>query len=124
MLRFNHNDTIVALATPAGSGAIAVIRLSGKLSFNIADAVFAGKTKIADAKTHSLHFGTIKENETVLDEVLISVFKSPHSFTGEDSVEISCHGSVYIQQKIIQLLISKGARLAQPGEFTLRAFLN
>ena len=123
----NPNDTITALATPPGIGAIAVIRISGKDAIGMADTVFESrnkKKKLSECKSHTIHFGSISGNGSLLDEVLVSVFKSPHSFTGEDSVEISCHGSVFIQQQLIQLIISKGARLAQPGEFTLRAFLN
>jgi tRNA modification GTPase len=117
-------DTIVALATPAGVGAIGVIRLSGPEAISIADAVFYGK-KLAEQKSHTLHFGTIRDEENIiLDEVVIGLFVGPKSYTGEDVVEISCHGSNYILQQVIQLLVRKGARLAQPGEYTMRAFLN
>lgn len=121
-----ENNIIAAISTPAGIGGIAIIRLSGKGGIELADTVFksAKGDRLADAKAYTIHFGSIIKDDTVLDDVLISVFKSPHSFTGEDIVEISCHGSVYIQQNILQLLISKGASLAQPGEFTQRAFLN
>ena len=122
----NHNlsDTIVALATPPGIGAIGVIRLSGFAAITIADEVFFGK-KLANQPTHTIHFGTIRDdNGIILDEVLASIFKEPKSYTKENVVEISTHGSPYIQQQIIQLFIKHGARLAQPGEFTLRAFLN
>ncbi len=122
-------DTICALATPAGPGAIAVIRLSGNKALEIGDTVFFKKKakngfQLSKAKSHTLHFGDIKDAEKIIDEVLIAVFKNPHSYTGEDTLEISCHGSVFIQQQIIKLLIAKGARMAEPGEFTLRAFLN
>ena len=121
------DDTIVALASPQGSGAIAVIRLSGKESISLCDTVFRSKTKgiktLAQAKGYTLHFGEIYEDDLELDEVIVSVFHAPHSYTSENSIEISCHGSVFIQQQIILLLIRKGARLANPGEFTLRAFL-
>lgn len=116
-------ETIVALSTAPGIGAIAVIRLSGSDAIRITDEIFIGK-KLADADSHTLHFGVISENEIQLDEVVIGLFRNPKSYTGEDVIEISCHGSPYIQQKIIQLILSKGARLAQPGEFTMRAFLN
>jgi tRNA modification GTPase len=122
-----QDDTIVALATAPGIGAIAVIRISGKDAIRITDEIFQSKNKslkLADCLSHTIHFGIIKMNDATLDEVLVSIFKSPHSFTGEDSIEISCHGSLFIQQQLIQLINSKGARLAQPGEFTLRAFLN
>lgn len=121
-----HNDTIVALATPSGPGAIAIIRLSGKDAIKIASLVFnsvLGK-KLADQKTHTVHLGNIFDGERVIDEVLATVFKNPKSYTGENVVEFSCHGSSYIQQEIIQLLIRKGCRMATAGEFTLQAFLN
>jgi tRNA modification GTPase len=126
-LHLPDNQTICALATPPGVGAIAVIRISGKDTFEIANKIFipARKShKFSEAASHSLHFGTIREDERLIDEVLLSVFRGPHSYTGEDTIEISCHGSPYIQQQILQLLISQGARAAQPGEFTLRAYLN
>ncbi|MGB0884081.1 MAG: tRNA uridine-5-carboxymethylaminomethyl(34) synthesis GTPase MnmE [Flavobacteriales bacterium] len=120
-------DTIVALATANGLGAIAVIRLSGNQSLAIADAVFKpikGKKKVSQKSTHSITLGELKNDEVVLDQVLCSIFKNPQSYTGEDVVEFSCHGSVFIQQQVIQLLIKQGARLANPGEFTMRAYLN
>ena len=119
----DHTDTIVALATPQGVGALAIIRLSGTRAISITNSVFKG-SDLEKAASHTLHFGTIRENEKIIDEVLVSVFKAPNSFTKEDSTEISCHGSMLIAQEIIKLLIGKGARLAQPGEFTQRAFLN
>ncbi|MCV9386437.1 tRNA uridine-5-carboxymethylaminomethyl(34) synthesis GTPase MnmE [Reichenbachiella ulvae] len=117
------NDTIVALATPPGVGAIAVIRLSGSQSLSIATDCFDGKDLMVQ-KSHTVHFGNIVDGTEIVDEVLMTVFKNPHSFTKEDSVEISCHGSQYIINRIIQLLNKKGARLANPGEFTQRAYLN
>jgi tRNA modification GTPase len=121
-----HSDTIVAMATPAGAGAIAVIRLSGPDALAIASTLFASVTgkNLSDQKTHTVHFGFIKDGERTIDEVLATIFKNPNSYTGEDVVEISCHGSNYIQQEIIQLCLRKGCRMAQAGEFTLRAFLN
>ncbi len=122
-----HNDTIVALATPSGSGAIAVIRLSGMGAINIADGYFKSVTKqksLSNQKTHTVHLGHIVEDERAIDEVLVSIFKNPNSYTGENVVEISCHGSLYIQQEIIQLFLRNGCRMATAGEFTLRAFLN
>ena len=126
-------ETIVALATPSGAGAIAVIRLSGKDAVNIASQVFqsvSGKD-LSKQKTHTIHLGHIVDPSTgsgqvgkVIDQVLVSIFKGPNSYTGENVVEISCHGSTFIQQQIIQLLLRKGAKMAQAGEFTLRAFLN
>jgi tRNA modification GTPase len=120
-----EDDTIVALATPAGVGAISVIRVSGKNSFAAIDKIFSGKIKISNAPTHTIHYGKIlfTENEAI-DDVLVSVFRSPHSFTGEDSVEISSHGSPLVVQKIIQQIIKEDVRTAEPGEFTKRAFLN
>ncbi len=118
-------DTIVALATPPGVGAISIIRVSGPESFNTIDSIFSGKVKIRDTNTHTLHYGRIYENDEIIDDVLISVFKAPNSYTGEDSVEISSHGSPLIVQKIISLLLKgSGIRAAEPGEFTKRAFLN
>lgn len=117
-------DTIIALATPPGVGAIGIIRLSGPDAFRIAGAVFNGKD-LGAQPSHTIHFGSIRrEDGSVLDEVLASVFRGPHSYTGEDVVEISCHGSHYILQEVMSLLLRKGARLAKPGEFTQRAFLN
>ncbi|MFD1315723.1 tRNA uridine-5-carboxymethylaminomethyl(34) synthesis GTPase MnmE [Namhaeicola litoreus] len=121
-----NNDPIIALATPSGVGAIAVIRISGNESIRLVSPFFKSKSGkiLLDQKSHTLHLGHIYDGERILDEVLISVFKNPYSYTGEDVVEISCHGSVYIQQEIIQLFIKNGIRHASPGEFTLRAFLN
>lgn len=121
-----RDNIITAISTPAGIGGIAVIRLSGDGCIDLVDSIFLSSNgkKLIDQKPNTIHFGSILQDETLLDEVLVSIFKVPHSFTGEDVVEISCHGSVYIQQNILQLLISKGASLAQPGEFTQRAFLN
>ncbi|MVN21742.1 tRNA uridine-5-carboxymethylaminomethyl(34) synthesis GTPase MnmE [Mucilaginibacter arboris] len=116
-------DTIVALATANGAGAIAVIRLSGPQAIQIVHTVFKGKNLLKQA-SHTLHFGFIADGEVVLDEVVVSLFIAPKSYTKENVVEISCHGSPYIIQSIIKLLMVKGARAAKPGEFTLRAFLN
>jgi tRNA modification GTPase len=119
-------DTIVALATPSGAGAIAIIRISGETAIDMAATVFQsvrGKD-LAKQKSHTLHLGHIVDGKKTLDEVLVSIFKGPNSYTGENTVEISCHGSTYIQQQIIQLLLRKGCRMANAGEFTLRAFLN
>ena len=118
------NDTIVALATPAGVGAIGVIRLSGTEAINIVNEVFHGKN-LSKQPTHTIHLGTIKDDDgQVVDEVLVSIFKAPKSYTKENVAEVSCHGSSFIIQKLIQIFIKQGARIAQPGEFTLRAFLN
>jgi len=117
------NETIVALSTPPGIGAIGVIRLSGKNAISITNAIFSGKNLLEQA-SHTIHFGLIKDGNVVIDEVLVSLFVGPKSYTKEHVVEISCHGSNYIIQQIINLLIKHGASAAKPGEFTLRAFLN
>ncbi len=123
-----NNDTIVALATPQGIGAIGVIRLSGNNAIAICNTVFSTKSlnkkDLNIYKSHTIHFGVIHDEDVILDEVLVSLFKGPHSYTSENTVEISCHGSPFIQQQIIQLFIKQGARMANQGEFTLRAFLN
>lgn len=121
----NNENTICAIATPVG-GAIAIIRISGSNAINITDEIFytiSGK-KLIDAKPNTIHYGHIKDKDTTLDEVLVSIFKAPHSYTGEDSVEISCHGSKFILKQTLQLLIKQGCRQALPGEFTQRAFIN
>jgi tRNA modification GTPase len=126
MISYNqlaNEDTIVALATPQGKGAIGVIRLSGKEAINICQKVWKGKD-LTQQPSHTIHFGYIKNNDEVIDEVVVSLFKEPKSYTKENVVEISCHGSQFIQQKIINALTDAGARHAQPGEFTLRAFMN
>jgi tRNA modification GTPase len=117
------DDTIVALATPPGIGAIGVIRLSGKNAITIANALFPSKN-LSQQPSHTLHVGYIKSKEQVLDEAVVSIFRAPKSYTGEDVVEISCHGSPYIQQQVLEACTEEGARLAKPGEFTQRAFLN
>ncbi|WP_316809091.1 tRNA uridine-5-carboxymethylaminomethyl(34) synthesis GTPase MnmE [Pedobacter agri] len=119
----NNQDTIIALSTPSGSGAIGVIRLSGPDAISLTNSVFAGKDLEKQA-SHTLHFGLVKDGNQIVDEVVAGLFVAPKSYTKENVVEISCHGSNYIIQQIINLLISKGARAAKPGEFTLRAFLN
>lgn len=121
------NDTICAISTAQGMGAIAVIRLCGSSAIAITDTIFRSVKKgkqLIDQKANTLHYGTIVDGNKDMDDVLIALLKSPRSFTGEDTIEISCHGAPYIQQQILQLLIKKGCRLAKPGEFTQRAFLN
>lgn len=122
----NQNRTICALASGSGTGAISLIRVSGEDAISICSKIFSpiGKTQLETTKGYSLLFGKITKNNEIVDEVLVSVFRNPKSFTGEDMCEISCHGSRYIQQQIIQLLIENGASMAQPGEFTQRAFFN
>lgn len=122
----NETTTIAAIATAPGMGAIAVIRLSGSKAISIADKVFSsvqGKV-LSKQKSHTIHLGHIVQGSRTIDEALVSLFKGPNSYTGEDVVEFSCHGSTYIQQQLIQLLVDQGAQLAEPGEFTLRAFIN
>jgi tRNA modification GTPase len=121
------NATICAIATPPGNGAISILRLSGKDSFKIAAQLVnfpSGGKKLEQLPANSIHYANIIAGEVIIDEVLVSLFREPHSYTGEDLIEISCHGAIYIQQKILELLVGAGARLAEPGEFTLRAFLN
>jgi tRNA modification GTPase len=125
-------QTICAISTPYGVGGIAVIRVSGDDAIEIVDRIFVGRVPLRDAKANTVHFGRIqtasltehRAQTEVLDEVLCSVFRAPHSFTGEDTVEIACHGSIYIQQELLRWLIDAGCRAAEPGEFTRRAFLN
>jgi tRNA modification GTPase len=127
MYQLNGNDTICAISTPPGLGAIAVIRLSGPATLETCKKIFhpAGEnTDISAVPSHTVHFGTIGTGDDLLDEVLLTLFKAPHSYTGEDVAEISCHGSPYIQQKIMELLLAHRLRLANPGEFTLRAYMN
>ncbi|MBR4402037.1 MAG: tRNA uridine-5-carboxymethylaminomethyl(34) synthesis GTPase MnmE [Flavobacteriales bacterium] len=121
-----YNDTIVALSTPAGMGAIAVLRISGSRAIEIVDSVFhspVGKS-LKTVATHTAHFGLIRDADDVIDEVVATVFRAPRSYTGEDTVEISCHGSVYVQNTLLQLFIRRGARMASAGEFTRRAFVS
>ncbi|MGB1169125.1 MAG: tRNA uridine-5-carboxymethylaminomethyl(34) synthesis GTPase MnmE [Flavobacteriaceae bacterium] len=121
-----EKDAIIALATPSGIGAISVIRISGEEAINIVSNFFISKSgkQLKNQKTHTIHLGNIVNNSQIIDEVLVSVFKNPRSYTGENVVEISCHGSSFIQQEIIQLFLKNGCRMANNGEFTMRAFLN
>ena len=117
------HDTIAALATPQGIGAIGVIRVSGTETFEIVNALFPSKN-LLQLPSHTLQVGMLKQNDLILDEVVLSLFKGPRSYTGEDVIEISCHGSAYVQEQILNALIQAGTRIAKPGEFTQRAFLN
>jgi tRNA modification GTPase len=119
---YSKDDTIVALATPPGAGAIAVIRISGSEAFSISEKIFSGKN-LSLQPSHTAHFGLIKDGEVILDEVVATIFKTPKSFTREDTIEFSCHGSDYIVKRILKTFLKNGARLAKPGEFTMRAFL-
>jgi tRNA modification GTPase len=121
----NYEDTIAAIATPVGTGAISVIRVSGINTFRLVDSIFIGNKKLNNVPSHTIHYGKIKDkNGNLVDDVLVSVFRNPHSYTGEDSIEISTHGNPLITKNIIELLIETGIRIAEPGEFTKRAFLN
>lgn len=122
MLHYQTDDTICALSTPPGVGALAIIRVSGPKAFSITNQIFS--KDVSQANGYTILFGNIVAGDELIDEVLVSVFRNPHSFTGEDSVEISCHGSEYIQSRILQVLLSAGCRMAQPGEYSMRAFAN
>ncbi len=120
---FHGDDTIVAPATPTG-GAICIVRLSGPRAIELCDAIFDGRSTLANAATATVHYGNIVDGDEAIDDVLVAVFRAPHSYTGEDSVEISAHGSSYVVGRILSLLVSHGARAAEAGEFTRRAFMN
>ena len=130
MVKTKEMNTICAISTPYGSGGIAVIRVSGESAIPIVDGLFRGRKSLLEAEAYTVHYGEIRrksaeaKSEEVLDQVLVSVFRAPHSFTGEDVVEIACHGSLYIQQTLLQWLVDEGCKLAKAGEFTQRAFLN
>ena len=137
MAKIEEMSTICAISTPYGSGGIAVVRVSGASAIQIVDTLFHGRKPLTDAKAYTVHYGEIKKltlipslkgrennEQEILDQVLVSVFRAPHSFTGEDVVEIACHGSMYIQQTLLQWLVDAGCQLAKAGEFTQRAFLN
>ena len=117
-------NTICAISTPYGSGGIAVVRVSGLEAVSIVNSLFHGRHPLSEAKAYTVHYGEIKRHDELLDQALVSIFRAPHSFTGEDVVEIACHGSMYIQQTLIQWLVDAGCQMAKAGEFTQRAFLN
>ena len=120
-------DTIAGIATGLSNAGVSIIRLSGEHAVDIADQIFQSKRKefrLCDAKSHTMHYGFILEDNQILDEVLVSVMLSPNTYTRENIVEINCHGGIFVTRKILNLVLSKGARLADPGEFTKRAFLN
>jgi len=124
-MKLHLDDTIAAIATAVGEGAIAVIRISGPASLEITDRVFRGKSPLAGAAPYTMHYGTVcAPDGSPVDQVIASVFRSPHSYTGEDVVELSCHGGLYLSQRVLQLILGSGARHAEPGEFTRRAFMN
>jgi tRNA modification GTPase len=126
--RKNQNtDTICAISTAAGRGAIAMIRISGPKAINVTEKLFDPATsgiKLSEQKGYTLHYGNLSEKDELIDQVIVSLFRAPHSYTSENVVEISCHGSPYVQQRIMEVLIGQGIRVAEPGEFTLRAFMN
>ncbi len=119
-------DTITAISTPSGEGAIAIVRISGDAAVTIADNIFKGKTPLAKAETHTIHYGHLIEPSTseIIEEVMVSVLRAPRTFTKEDIIEINCHGGIVSVNRVLDLVLSQGARLAEPGEFTKRAFLN
>ena len=120
-------DTIAAIATAMSPSGIGIIRLSGEEAFSIVDKIYrskSGNKKLSECESHTIHYGYIVDGEETIDEVLIMIMKGPHSFTGEDTVEIDCHGGVYVVKRILETVIKYGARPAEPGEFTKRAFLN
>ena len=126
-----YNNTVCAISTPYGSGGIAVVRVSGASAIQIVDSLFCGRKSLMEAKAYTVHYGEIRRSSgirnpksEILDQVLVSIFRAPHSFTGEDVVEIACHGSMYIQQTLLQWLVDAGCQVAKAGEFTQRAFLN
>src|SRR5215469_15869187 len=120
------DDTIAAIATPLGEGGLAVLRISGTDALSLTDKIFnpAGNTKPSTAQTHTIHFGKVVRDGKVVDEVLLAVLRAPRTFTREDTVEISCHGGILPAKLVLDTLLANGARLAEPGEFTKRAFLN
>ena len=120
----NHSDTICAIATSLNSSGIGIIRVSGEESINIVDSIFRGKNKLSDCDSHTIQYGHIYDNDDIVDEVLVMIMKSPRSYTTEDTIEIDCHGGILVLKKVLSLLVNAGARIAEPGEFTKRAFLN
>ncbi|WP_028234163.1 tRNA uridine-5-carboxymethylaminomethyl(34) synthesis GTPase MnmE [Pseudobutyrivibrio sp. MD2005] len=120
----NHSDTICAIATSLNSSGIGIIRVSGEKSISIVDSIFRGKNKLVDCDTHTIQYGHIYDNENIVDEVLVMIMKAPRSYTTEDVIEIDCHGGILVLKKVLSLLVNAGARIAEPGEFTKRAFLN
>jgi tRNA modification GTPase len=123
---YSKDDTICAISTPPGKGAIAIVRCSGHEALTISDKIIKlpSKIRLPDLPANTLHYCSVYDGEQIIDQVVVAIFKSPHSYSGEDIVEISCHGSTYIQKKILELLVGSGARMATAGEFTMRAFLN
>ena len=121
-----YNSTIAAISTAMSNSGIGIVRMSGPEAFQIADRVYKGKKekKLCEQQSHTIHYGYMVDGDQVIDEVLVMLMRGPHSYTGEDTVEINCHGGVYVVKRILELLIKNGARPAEPGEYTKRAFLN
>ena len=121
-----YNDTIAAISTAMSDAGIGIVRMSGPKAYSIADKIYRGKKEklLSEQKTHTIHYGYVVDGKCVVDEVLVMLMRGPHSYTGEDTVEINCHGGVYVVKRILELLVDRGARPAEPGEFTKRAFLN
>ena len=117
-------DTIAAISTGMSNSGIGIVRISGENAFQVIDRIYKGKEKLSDAESHTIHYGFIKNGEETVDEVLVSIMRAPRTFTGEDTVEINCHGGVYVQKRVLETVIQNGVRPAEPGEFTKRAFLN
>ena len=117
-------DTIAAISTGMTNSGIGIVRISGEEAFAIIDRIYKGKEQLSQAESHTIHYGFIKDGEETVDEVLVSVMRAPRTFTGEDTVEINCHGGTFVVRKVLETVIKNGARPAEPGEFTRRAFLN
>ena len=119
-----NKETIAAISTGMSNSGIGIVRISGDDAFQIIDRIYKGKKKLSEADSHTIHYGFIKDGGETIDEVLVSVMRAPRTFTGEDTVEINCHGGVYVVQRVLETVLKNGARPAEPGEFTKRAFLN
>ena len=119
-----NKETIAAISTGMSNSGIGIVRISGDDAFQIIDRIYKGKKKLSEADSHTIHYGFIKDGGETVDEVLVSVMRAPRTFTGEDTVEINCHGGVYVVQRVLETVLKNGARPAEPGEFTKRAFLN
>lgn len=119
-----YKDTIAAISSGMSASGIGIVRISGDKAFDVIDRIYFGKDKLSEAESHTIHYGFIKDGSETIDEVLISVMRSPRTFTGEDTVEINCHGGIFVVKKVLEIVLKNGAKLAEPGEFTKRAFLN
>ena len=119
-----YRDTIAAISTGMSASGIGIVRISGGKAFEVIDRIYHGKDQLSEAESHTIHYGFIKDGAEMIDQVLVSVMRSPRTFTGEDTVEINCHGGIFVVKKVLEIVLKSGARLAEPGEFTKRAFLN